>query len=262
MENNVHNRERRQWLARVTQRVSRVLMRRGQLADQAVEDLVQEAVVRWLAVIGEGSVEPTPQNEAILHAVARRVWLEAVAQAQRRARLLRGYASLKDSATRLECAAPRKETTAMGVVSAIELQQQVKQLLARSLAPWQVDVFILVWLDGCGWGEAAIRCGRRASSGDTARRRFRRFLSEHAGRRSLLSMLERFGIAPNPPIPQSPNPPIPQSLVQPSNPRLSTPAASHDPPETAVPRLFPCVPRVGRAAPHCANRPLLLHLAC
>lgn len=202
MESSMDNGERSQWLANVTQRVSRVLMRRGHLAGQAVEDLVQEAVVRWLTLIGEGPVKPTRRNEAILHAVARRVWLEAVALAQRRARLLREYVSSKDAATRLDCAVPRMETTAMGVVSATELQQQVKRLLARSLAPWQVDVFILVWLDGCGWGEAAIRCGRRASSGDAARRRFRRFLSERSGRQSLLSILERFGMTPNPPIPQ------------------------------------------------------------
>ena len=181
------------WLVSMMRRVAGVLRRRGGSPPDAIDDLVQESVLRWWCSSDKMRV-PSAASETTLLAIARRVWLESVRCARRRSRFSTAWASVAHDAANLDIdplTGMRRTEDVAGAASAHELREQVARLLQRHLDPRQFEVFELVWLECCGWRVAASRCGLTPAAGEAARKKFRRFLSAQDGRRSLgmLSML-------------------------------------------------------------------------
>ncbi|MBX3464017.1 MAG: hypothetical protein KF830_12665 [Planctomycetes bacterium] len=121
-------------------RAHRLLWRRGRLPGLEIDDLVQEAVVRWLARPGR----VTEASEAVFSGIARRVWLESLVAAQRRHRHVRTAASSAavgaDDGSLVPSVDPDPGTSA----DMDELRAQVEGVLGRFLEPSQVDMFVLV----------------------------------------------------------------------------------------------------------------------
>ena len=203
-------------LDRLLGQVSQYLRTRGGMWSEGHSDLVQEVALRLLQWSQVSSVESGRRWTGVALAVAKRVWLEALAEQMRWQRTfvrpdqvagdrdsgaeMGGWDRLDGWAGAAGDGGPGEE------LSNQELQEAVLVILRGRVGDVAAELFGRVWLAGVSWAEAAAALGLTEQDCEAARKRFWRFLSAREGSQSLKEQLSRLGVEVDRCQPPTPHP--------------------------------------------------------